>query len=540
MRSHVRFAATLALLAAALLPQGCARRESAVEASLRTQTLVLGNGADPADMDPHTVTAFTDMNIMVALFEGLTVLDEASSAPLPGRACSWTTSPDGLTWTFTLRDDAAWSNGDPLTAEDFVYSFRRVLSPALASEYAYMLWPLSGAKALSEGHEKDPSKLGARALDARTLELTLEAPCPWLLTLVSNQAWFPVHRATIEKFGRTDERGTRWTRPENLVCNGPFTLSEWSPGARVVVASNPHYKDPARSALRKVVFLPNESLSADELAFRNGQQHATYDLSPEKLDSYRRTAPALLRVDPFYETFFLRLNTAKAPLSDARVRRALALAIDRRALCSGVLRDSRVPAFSLVPPGAGYVSENRIQGDATLARALLAEAGFPGGKGFPRLEVQLKGDDIHRSVMESVQQMWKTQLGIEIALAPLEQKTWLANQASTDYQLTTSRWIGDFLDANTFLDLFLSTGGKNQTNWKNGEYDALVNQAASTADDKARHATQAKAEQRLTEEMPIIPIFHGTRTYLLDSRVGNWPPSLLGLRRYQYVKLENK
>ena len=540
MRSLVRLAATLALLAAALLPQGCARRESAVEASLRTQTLVLGNGADPADMDPHTVTAFTDMNIMVALFEGLTVLDEASSAPLPGRAASWATSPDGLTWTFKLRDDATWSNGDPLTAEDFVYSFRRVLSPGLASEYAYMLWPLRGAKDLSEGREKDPAKLGARALDAHTLELTLEAPCPWLLTLVSNQAWFPVHRATIEKFGRTDERGTRWTRPENLVCNGPFTLSEWSPGARVVVAANPRYKDPARSALRKVVFLPNESLSADELAFRNGQQHATYDLSPEKLDAYRRNAPALLRVDPFYETFFIRLNTAKPPLSDARVRRALALSIDRRALCSGVLRDSRVPAFSLVPPGAGYVSENRIQEDAVLARALLEEAGFPGGKGFPRLEVQLKGDDIHRSVMEALQQMWKTQLGIEVALAPLEQKTWLANQASTDYHLTTSRWIGDFLDANTFLDLFLSTGGKNQTNWKNGEYDALVNQAASTADDKARHAAQAKAEQRLTEEMPIIPIFHGTRTYLLDARVVNWPPSLLGLRRYQYVRLENK
>lgn len=526
------------LLPALLFPLGCRRTETAVEAANRTGTLLVGNGAEPADLDPHTVTAFTDMNIMVALFEGLTVLDEATSEPRPGVAESWDISSDGLVWTFKLRANARWSDGTPVTAGDFVYSFRRILAPKLAAEYAYMLWPLKNAQAFNEGRLSDPSQIGAFARDDRTLVLTLAEACPWLLTLVSNQAWFPVQRATIERFGASDQRGTRWTRPENFMGNGPFLLREWTPNARLVVERNPHYWDLARCTIKSVVFFPNENLATDERNFRTGQLHATYDLPPEKIASYRQSAPAQLRIDPFYETFFLRFNTTRAPFDRPEIRRALALAIDREALCRTVLKGSRVPAFAYTPPGAaGYVSEATLSHDPARARQLLEAAGYPNGQGLPSIEVELKSDDIHRAVMEAVQQMWLSELGVKTTLSPLEQKTWLAHQQAMSFQVSSGRWIGDFLDPSTFLELFLSGSGKNQTGWKDLEFDRLVSTAARTGDTATRKALQQKAEARLLEAAPIAPVFHGARVYLLHPSVGNWPPALLGLRRYQYVTL---
>ncbi|HNW41195.1 MAG TPA: ABC transporter substrate-binding protein, partial [Opitutaceae bacterium] len=222
------FAVTLLALA------GCTRRETPAEAGIRTGTLILGNGAEPADLDPQIVTAFTDMNILVALFQGLTDLDERTAQAVPGAASHWQHSPDGLVWTFHLRPEGKWSDGTPLTADGFVYSFRRVLSPALASEYAYVLFPLKNAREYNSGQLADPSALGARALDSHTLELTLAEPCPWFPALVAHQAWFPVQRATIEKFGKATDRFTPWTHAGNLVGNGPFTLKEWRLNRRII------------------------------------------------------------------------------------------------------------------------------------------------------------------------------------------------------------------------------------------------------------------------------------------------------------------
>ncbi|MBI5382463.1 MAG: peptide ABC transporter substrate-binding protein [Opitutae bacterium] len=526
------------LLVATLLFAGCARRETPASVGLRTKTLLLGNGAEPADLDPQVVTAYTDMNILVALFEGLTTLDELTAAPQPGVAERWETSADGLVWTFHLRADARWSNGAPLTAEDFVYSFRRILAPKLASEYAYMLWPLANAQAFNEGKLADPAALGVRALDPRTLQLTLAQPCPWLLALTAHQAWFPVHRATIEKFGAMDQRGTRWTRPENFVGNGPFALKEWTPNARLVVAKNPHYWDAAHNRLSSVVFFPNENIATDEKNFRSGQLHLTYDLPPEKIAAYRADAPHLLRIDPFLETFYLRFNVARPPLDQRKVRQALSRALDRAAICRTVLRDSRVPAHAFTPPGtAGYTAQAAVPDDFAAARRLLAEAGFPEGKNFPALEVQIKSDDLHRGVLEAVQEMWRRELGIRIIIAPLEQKTWVANQQAMTYQICTSRWAGDYLDPNTFLDMWVTNGGNNQTGWSQPAYDRLIAAAAREMDTPRRQALQQQAEALLLDEAPIAPLFHGARVYLIHPAVKNWQPTLLGLHRYQYVEL---
>jgi len=523
---------------AVLAGTGCTPRETPAEAGLHTGTLLLGNGAEPADLDPQIVTAYTDMNIMLALFEGLTALDERTGQPVPGVATTWEQTPDGLGWTFHLRPEARWSDGTPLTAEDFVYSFRRILAPPLASEYAYMLYPLKNARALNTGQLTDATALGARARDAQTLELTLAEPCPWLLALTAHQAWFPVQRATIEKFGAMTQRGTRWTRPENFVGNGAFRLQEWTPNARLVATRNPHYWDAAHTRLQKLVFFPNENLATEEKNFRAGQLHLTYDLPPEKIAAYRATAPDRLRIDPFLETFFLRLNVLRPPLDDVRVRRALALALDRATLCRTVLHDSRLPAVAFTPPDtAGYTAQTALSFDPLEARRLLAEAGYPQGQNFPTLEVQIKSDKIHRSVLEAIQQMWLHELGIQITLAPLEQKTWLANQQAMTYQLCSSRWIGDYVDPNTFLDMWVTGGGNNETGWTRPAYDRLIAESARTLDTTRRHALQQQAESLLLDEVPVIPIFHGTRVFLKHPAVKNWSASLLGLHRYQYVEL---
>ncbi len=530
---------TAFVAAVLLITAGCHKRGTPADAGVRTHTLLLGNGAEPRDLDPHVTVAYTDYNILVALFEGLTVIDEATSKPLPGMAASWDLSADGLVYTFHLRPDATWSNGDPLTAQDFVFSFERILSPQFASEYAYMLFALKNAEAYNNGKLTDASLLGAKALDARTLQLTLERPTPYFLSLAAHQAWFPVHPLTILKFGKVHERGTRWTRPENFVGNGPFTLEEWSPDQRIVVKKNPRYYGAAQNQLDHVIFYPVADLTVDENNFRAGQVHITYDVLPDRLDAWRREAPGELRVDAFLESFFLRFNVTRAPFTDKRVRQALARAIDRDALARSVMRGSRLPAYSLVPPDtAGYTSTARTPTDFDAARRLLAEAGYPGGKGFPKVEVKMNADPVNTKIFEAIQQMWHRELGIDVALTTEEYRVYIDSMQSLSFDTLRSRWVGDYNDPTTFTDLFVSAGGNNNTGWKNPAYDRLVAEAANEQDTPRRFALLQQAEALLLDDAPIAPIFHGARTYLIRPEVKGWTPALLGVHRYQTVHLE--
>jgi oligopeptide transport system substrate-binding protein len=527
------------LCLAALLAAGCGRRETPADAAVRARTLLLGNGAEPADLDPETASAYTDYNVLIALFEGLTCIDERSSQAVPGIAERWDVSPDGLVYTFHLRAGAQWSNGDPLTAEDFAYSFRRILSPGLASEYAYILYPIKNAEAFNAGQISDFGAVGVRASDPRTLEITLGHPCPYLPVLAAHQAWFPVHRATIEKFGRMDERGTAWTRPENLVGDGPFLLEEWTPNARLVVVRNPRYWDDAHNTLESVVFFPNDDVAVDESNFRAGQLHITYSVLTDRIEHYRQTAPELLRIDPFSESRFLRFNVTRPPLNDPRVRRALARAIDREALARDVLSGSGAPAYALTPPDtAGYTSAARIPTDFDEARRLLAEAGYPGGKNFPRLEIQMFNDATNARVLEAIQQMWRRELGIDVTLAPLDFRVYLDNEHKLFYQITLGRWIGDYDDPSTFLNQFISGSGNNMTGWASASYDRLNDSADRESDAGRRRALLQRAEALLLDQAPIAPLYHGSRTFLIRPEVKGWVPALLGVHRYQYVRLE--
>ena len=524
----------------ALLLAGCGQRETAAEQGIRTQTLLVGNAAEPADLDPQTAAVLSDQNILMALFEGLTALDEQTAQPVPAAAERWEASADGLTWTFHLRDGLKWSNGEALTADDFGQSWRRVLAPALAAENASYLYALKNAEAINSGKQPDPAALGAVAPDARTIVLTLEHPTPSLPALVSLPAWFPVNVRVLAKFGPLTQRGTIWTRAGNLVGNGPFFLREWTPNARIVAAQNPHYWDTAHRKLQSVVFLPIENSDTEERDFRAGQLHVTFTLPISKLAGWRERDPSKLRVDPLLQTIFLRLNTTKPPLNDARVRRALSLAVDRDTLARTVLAGSRAAAHSFTPPGTGtYTARVHLGTDFAAARELLTAAGHPGGKDLPTLEIQTLNNDLHAKLAEALQAIWQRELGIKVTIAPTEQRTWIQNQQSLNYAISTAAWTADFPDPVTFLGLFPTGGTYNWTGWSNPGFDQLLDSAALATEPAKRAEIFQQAEALLLDEAPVAPICFGAQIYLIHPAVKNWAPAPLVFHRYQLVHLEN-
>ncbi len=511
-----------------------------METGLRTGTLHMAISAEPRDLDPHILVAYNDMTICLALFEGLVAVDETTSQPAAACAGRWETSGDGLTWTFFLHPGLKWSDGHALTAQDFVYAFRRALSPSLGSEYAYVLYPIAGAEDYNSGKHADASIVGVRALDAVTFEIKLHSPAPTLLAILALPVCFPVPGHVIDRLGGSDDRANRWTRPEHIVSNGPFRVTEWTPNKRIVTERNLHFRDHSTTQLSSVVFYPYESATAQESAFRAGQIHLTSEVPLSKIVAYRSGERAgALRLDPFLETGFFRFNTEHGPLKDPRVRSALARALDRTALVERVTLGGQTPAHSLTPPRtAGYTAAAGIPDDFAEARRLLAEAGFHEGRNFPPLEIMSFTNELNQRLMEAVQQMWKRELGITVTLMLKEQRVWLDDERERNYAISCARWIGDYVDPSTFLELFLSNSGNNATGWGSVEYDRLIRTAASESDAARRNALFQQAESLLLKEAPIAPLYHGTRPYLIHPAVKGWEPALLGFHRYQLVSLK--
>ena len=506
---------------------------------MQTQTLLVGNAAEPADLDPDAINAWTDSNIDYALFEGLTWIDEQTTAPVPAAAARWDMSPDGLVYTFHLRPDGRWSNGDPVTADDFVFSYRRILTPAFGASYSYMLWPIKNAQAYNAGRLTDFSQVGVKAVDATTLRVTLEKPTPYLPSLAAHTTWLPVPRATIEKFGRFDQRGTPWTRAGNLVGNGPFLLREWTPNARIVVDKNPFYWDAAHVRLNRIIFFPIENGEAEENAFRAGQLDVTYGLPVTKIATYRRAHPDELRIDTRLASYYLFINVTRPPLDNPKLRRALALAVDRDAIARDVLDRSRTPAHAFTPPDcAGYTARAGVPDDFAAARRLLAEAGYPGGRGLPSFDVQSYNAESSVRTLEAIQDMWERNLGVHITITPLEQRTLFQNQRSLNYAIAFSAWIADYADPSTFLDTMVTGGGNNWSGWSDPAYDRLIAAAASTSDNARRYELFQQAEAILLEQAPLIPLFYGEQPYLIRPWVRHWPPAKLGFVRFAHVWLE--
>lgn len=518
---------------------GCSSGESNISLGNRTGILYWGNGTEPASLDPHIATGVPEHHIMSSVMEGLVLKDRKSLEPRPGVAESWTISDDGRIYTFKLRDDARWSNGDPHIANDYVWSWWRALQPALGNQYAYMLFPIKNAKRYYDRETEDFGDVGVKALDQRTLQVTLTNPTPYFLQLLDHYSLFPVHQATIEKFGKADQRGTRWSYEGNLVSNGPFKLDEWKINRHITVTRNLHYWDNDNVALNGIVFKPVENTVTEERMFRAGQLHVTSNVPADKISTYRKSNSTELKIAPYLGTYFYRLNIKTPQLQDRRVRRALGMAIDREKLVENITKGGQIPAYTMTPPGTmGYYPTSTLAFDPEGAKNLLSEAGYPNGEGFPAIEILYNTNEGHRKIAVALQEMWKDYLNIDIKLLNQEWKVYLATESAGDYQISRGGWIGDYVDPNNFLDMFLCGGGNNRTGWCNEEYDRLILEVApSQSSHEERLAVFQQAETMLLDDMPIIPVYTYTSVKLVDSSVENLDGNIMNQAMYKDIYL---
>ena len=538
MKSLSRYSVYFVHSVLILLCLGCTKRETLVEQGIREHVLHRGLAADLSGLDPHLITGLPEINVASALFEGLVSEDPSDGHPVPGVAERWETSPDGLTWTFHLRPNARWSNGDPVTAQDFAGSIRRVLTPSLGADNAALLFVLANAEAWYRGELADFSRVGVEALDARTLRLTLAHPAPYLPTLLSHPIWYPVCLPVLEKAGGATQRGTNWTEPATLVGNGPFVLKAARRGEVIIVDKSPTYWDAAAVRLNSIHFHPADDRESEERAFRAGQLHLTEALPVSKVDAYKREQPGVLKISPFLDTYFYRLNTTRPGLDRKEVRQALSLALDRRAIAEKIIRGGQQPARSFTPPGlANYIPPDSLPENLARAKQLLAAAGYPEGKGLPPLEIMINNSGNHRVIAEAVQQMW-LRLGVQVQINNMEMSSIFAKRRALDYSVLRSEWVADFADPKSFLDVFRGGSSNNHTGWTNPAYDALLHAADHTTDTAARAMLLQQAEAVLLDELPIIPLYYFTTVRLVHPAVRGWHPLPLDRHPYKHVWLE--
>jgi len=486
--------------------------------------LVFINGAEPETLDPALITGQPEGRVVNALFEGLLRFDRHGRST-PGAAASWEVSPDHLTYTFHLRTDAKWSDGQPVTARDFVESWRRTLDPVTASAYSYQLFAVKGAEAFATGKEKDFAKVGVEATDPLTLKVTLARPTPYFLDLCAFPTLYPVRVDLIARYG--DD----WVKPGRLVGNGGFVLEDWRINDSIRLKKNPLYWDAGHVQLGSVDVLPISKANVAYNFYAAGQADLIMDkgLAPPSLLDALKSRPDF-HAAPFLGTFFLRFNCAKGPFTDPRVRKAFSMAIDRKRITDKITRAGESTALSFVPPGIpGYSAPSGLTEGSTAAAQLLAEAGYPGGKGFPLTTYLYSEGELNEGVAIELQSMWKEALGVSIQLARQEWKVYLNSLGSLDFGIARSSWVGDYPDPNTFLDLFLSESGNNRTGWKSTHYDDLIHQAAAETDPKVRFSTLKKAEEYLIREgVPIAPLFFYVGIQLYDPmRIGGIESNVL-------------
>ena len=511
----------ISAVAAIALLAGCSR-------ALDRADLVFLNGAEPESIDPAVITGQPDGRIAYALMEGLVAFDSAAK-PQPGVAERWELSPDGRIYTFHLRRDARWSNGDAVTARDFHASWKRTLLPETAAEYAYQLYYVRGARAFNEGKLQDFSQVGLRVIDDYTFEVTLDNPAPFFLDLCAFVTLLPVHIATIE---RCEKAGLNWTKPENFIGNGAFTLKEWRLFDRIRLVKSETYWNRANIGMKSIDILPSGRPMTAFNFYSTGLADLMADkgLAPTPLMNELKQRPDF-HAAPFLGNYFMRFNCKRKPFNDVRVRLAFSLVIDKQLLVDKITRAGEIPATSLVPPGtAGYEPPPGPSRDPERARKLLAEAGFPGGQGFPIVYYLFKGDsDLDRDIAVELQGMFARELGVTIQLAQQEWKVYLASLSSLDYDLCRSTWVGDYADPNTFLDMFVTDGGNNRTGWSNAAYDQAIEAAAREIDPQKRFEIFRGAEKILvSDEMPICPLYYYVGIQFYDAeRLGGVQSNLL-------------
>jgi oligopeptide transport system substrate-binding protein len=487
------------------------------------QELVKGNGDEVQSLDPHKIEGVPESNVSRDLLEGL-VISDTQGHPIPGVAESWE-NKDGKVWTFHLRKNAKWSNGEPVTAQDFVYSWQRLADPKTASPYASYLQygHLENIDDIIAG-KISPDTLGVKALDANTLQVTLSEAVPYFFKLLIHPSMSPVYKPAVDKFGE------KWTQPENWVGNGAFKLQAHVINERIVVVRNPDYWDNANTKLDKVTFLPISSEVSDvNRYFSNDGSDMTYNNMPiELFKKLQRDNPKELHVDPYLCTYYYEINNQKAPFTDPRVREALKLGLDRDIMVNKVLAQGQLPAYSYTPPatdGANltkpeWFSWSQDKRNAE-AKKLLAEAGYTADKPLT-FELLYNTSDLHKKLAIAASSIWKKNLGVNIKLNNQEWKTFLDTRHQGNFDVSRAAWCADYNEPSSFLNTMISDSSSNTAHYKSAAFDKVMADSAKASDEKSRSDLYAKAEQILDKDSAIVPVYYYVNARLVKTYVGGY------------------
>ncbi|MBI2346626.1 MAG: peptide ABC transporter substrate-binding protein [Deltaproteobacteria bacterium] len=524
----------LVALCAAIGQPACKRRPAgqAVTKSVAGERYVnFHMSAEPEYIDPGLATGIREHQIVMALFEGLVEHDPKDGSPIPAVAERWEVTPDGRTYTFFLRNNAKWSDGHPVTANDFVYSWERVLNPKTASQYAFALFPILNAEEYNTGKLTDPDKLGFKATSDLTVQVTLKNPTPYFLHLSSLHSYRPVPRWAVE------QHGTNWTRPEHIVTNGPFRLASWVPHKELLAIKNPTYWDAANVKSPGIRFIPIDDRETALKMYESGQLDLAWEVPTTKIQMLMGR-PDLVK-GPQLATYFLWVNTTKPPLNDSRVRRALALAIDRKVLSENYLQGQVLPWSSMVPTGLpGYMPAPGPDFNPTEAKRLLAEAGFADPSAFPPITFSYNTDERNKIAAEVVQQMWQSHLGITVNLLSAEWKSYIKELQQKNYQIGRMMWVGDYPDPNTFLEILTSASPTNSSGWANPKFDGLLQAAAAEVESHKRLESLRQAEALLLDELPVIPLWTSQKEMLVKPNVRGFYHNLQDVHPAKWIFIE--
>jgi oligopeptide transport system substrate-binding protein len=495
--------------------------------------MVIMNGTNPQSLDPSQITGVPEHRIYRALFEGLVGMDPKTNKAVPGIAESWTLSNNNSVITFKLRQGVVWSDGTPITAQQVVESWLHHLNPTTASNYAYMMgMVVKGAEDYNENDGR-PEDVAIRAVDDRTFEVTLVGPTPYALDMMAHYAFSPLPMHAIKKFGN------EWTRPANFVGNGPFILQDYTPNSQVVVTPNDKYWDKANVFITKITFLPTDDANTMHQAFKNGEADWSTNIPLAMIDTVKLDKD--YHVSPQLGTYYYYINNRDNPiLRDVRVRKALSMAFDRQELIDKVVKGGQIPATGMSPPMNNYVPAEGNGYNIAEAKRLLAEAGYPDGRGLPTFEIVYNTLDSHRIIGEYLQEAWKNNLGFNTALQNMEWATYLDYRKTPAMQLARAGWIADYMDPQNFLDLLISGGGNNDGHYNNPEYDRLVRQASTMPDGPERNAIMRQAEdQAITRDQAMIPIYYYVSQNMINlDKWDGWYMNPQDVHPYQGIKLK--
>jgi oligopeptide transport system substrate-binding protein len=523
---------TATLGGATLLALACAAMPALAAGELR-----VANSGEPDTLDPHHVSGVWENRVVGDVLMGLTT-EAADGSVIPGAAESWQVSDDGTVYTFTLRDHT-WSDGTPVSAEDFVFALQRILDPAQAAEYASLLYTIKNAKALNEGAMTGMDQLGARAPDPQTLEITLENPTPYFIEQLTHYTAFPVPRHKVE------ELGDDWIKPGNLVGNGPYTAVEWLPNSHIKLVKNDRFYDAANVSIDSVTYYPAEDRNAATKRFRAGEIDIQYDFASEQIDWLEENLPEETRISPWLGIYYYAFNTRKPPFDNASVRQALAMAIDREAITDKVLRTGELPGYSFVPPGTGsygepsYVAWKDLPYEERVAKAkeLMAAAGY--GPDNPlKTQLRYNTSENHKKIAIAVAAMWK-QLGVATELFNTEVKVHYNDLQEANFEVARAGWIADYNDPQNFLYLMETESGvQNYAGYSSPEFDRLMAESDRTTDEKQRNALMHEAEAVAMADLPNVPIYYYVSKDLVSQAVQGWVDNTKDIHRTRWLSVE--